>query len=178
MNTTPMNLDTHHKGVFVMKARSLLALAVLMTAAGMIAASLFAAEPKAEGKAETKAPGKEVKCPVSGKAVTSNDWLEWEKARVYFCCPNCPAAFKKDPSKYAAKAHLQMVQTEQLKQVNCPLTGKPMNPEKTVDVSGVKVVFCCDNCKGTVEKLKGDEQIEKVFKDVSKGFKPASEASK
>ena len=65
-----------------MKARSLLALAVLMTAAGMIAASLFAAEPKAEGKAETKAPGKDVKCPVSGKAVTSNDWLDATYGRL------------------------------------------------------------------------------------------------
>jgi YHS domain-containing protein len=162
-----------------MKARSLLALAVLMTAAGMIAASLFAAEPKAEGKAaETKAPGKDVKCPVSGKAVTHDDWLEWEKARVYFCCPNCPTAFKKDPSKYAAKAHLQMVQTEQLKEVACPFTGKALNPETAIDVGGVKVAFCCENCKAKAEKTKGDEQINLVFKDVLKGFKPASEVTK
>ena len=68
-----------------------------------------------------------------------------------------------------------MVQTGQLKEFACPLTGKPLNPATAIDVGGVQVAFCCNNCKGKVEKATGDDQINMVFKDVSKGYKPATE---
>jgi len=152
---------------------------------GMIAGGLLAADPKPQGAAaavesaakagEPKAPGKDVKCPVSGKSVNPADFVEFEKAKVYFCCENCPEAFKKDPTKYAAKAHMQMVQTEQLKQVACPFTGKKLNPETAIDVGSVKVAFCCDDCKAKAEKAKDDERVALVFKDPSKGFKPAKD---
>ncbi|MEX2214597.1 MAG: hypothetical protein WD768_10740 [Phycisphaeraceae bacterium] len=31
----------------------------------------------------------------------------------------------------------------------CPLAGKAVNPEKTIDI---KVSFCCNNCKGKFDK--------------------------
>jgi hypothetical protein len=46
-----------------------------------------------------------------------------------------------------------------------------VNPEKELTVGGAKVQFCCDNCKGKVEKEKGDEQLEMVFSD--KAFEKA-----
>ena len=49
--------------------------------------------------------------PSLAKPVKADDWVAFENGKVYFCCENCPAAFKKDSAKYAAKAHLQMVQT-------------------------------------------------------------------
>ena len=156
-----------------MKTRSVLASVVLVAVAGMIAGALLAAD---SAPAPAKLNLDNAKCPVSGKAINASDWVAFENGKVYFCCENCPAAFKKDPSKYTAKAHLQMVQTGQLKEVACPLTGKPLNPETAIDVGGVQVAFCCNNCKGKVQKASGDEQISLVFKDVSKGYKPASEA--
>ena len=155
-----------------MKTRSTIALGVVVALAGLIAGSLWAADKDA---ASTKLSTKGVKCPVSGEAIDPSVSTTFEKGKVYFCCDKCPAAFQKDPSKYAAKAHLQMVQTDQLKEVACPFTGKPLNPETAIDVGGVKVAFCCNNCKAKAEKAKGDEQISLVFKDVSKGFKPTSE---
>jgi len=169
-----------------MKNRNLLALVSSLALAAVIAHGLLAADPQpqsakaaadtAAAKAgETKAPSKDVKCPVSGKPVNAADFVEFEKAKVYFCCENCPVAFQKDPTKYAAKARLQMVQTEQLKEVACPFTGKKLNPETAIDVGGVKVAFCCDECKAKAEKAKGDDRVALVFKDVSKGFKLAKD---
>jgi YHS domain-containing protein len=138
----------------------------------MIAGALLAAD---SAPAPAKLNLENAKCPVSGKPIKANDWVAFENGKIYFCCENCPAAFKKDPSKYAAKAHLQMVQTGQLQEFACPLTGKPLNPSTAIDVGGVTVAFCCNNCKGKVEKASGDDKISLVFKDISKGYKPATE---
>ena len=34
----------------------------------------------------------------------------------------------------------------------CPVSGKPIDPSKTVVHNGVLVAFCCDDCKATFEK--------------------------
>ncbi|HZZ71314.1 MAG TPA: hypothetical protein VFE24_03620 [Pirellulales bacterium] len=115
----------------------------------------------------------QLKCPVSGKPASPDHVVSFNGGKVEFCCDNCPKAFEKDTAKYAGKANLQLVQSGQLKQVACPITGKPVDASKTVTIDGVKVAFCCDNCKGKVEKATGDEKIDLVFKDTSKGFKPA-----
>jgi YHS domain-containing protein len=151
-----------------MKAR--FALAALLLSALVAVATLRAADDKSDEKAL-----KDAKCPVSGKDINPDAIVEYNGGKVYFCCMNCPKAFKADTEKFAGKANHQLVQTGQLKQVACPLTGKDVNPDATVDVAGVKVGFCCMNCKGKVEKAKGDEQINLVFKDTKKGFKPAKE---
>ena|SRR5215213_2411507 len=155
----------------MMKAR--FALAALLLSALVAVATLHAADDKADEKAL-----KDAKCPVSGKDINPDAIVEYNGGKVYFCCMNCPKAFKADTEKFAGKANHQLVQTGQLKQVACPLTGKETKEGTTVEVAGVKVDFCCMNCKGKVEKAKGDEQINLVFKDTKKGFKPASEVKK
>lgn len=114
------------------------------------------------------------KCPVAGtKAAKAESSAEYRGAKVYFCCDNCPKAFAKDKAKYANKANHQLVQTSQAKQEKCPLSGEAIDKEQTADVSGVKVSFCCGNCKGKVEKAEGDKKLELVFADTpfDKGFK-------
>jgi hypothetical protein len=113
------------------------------------------------------------KCPVSGKAASKDHAVDFDGGKVYFCCDDCPKEFAKDTTKYASKAHLQMVVTGQLTQTACPFTGKPINAEQTVDVGGVKVAFCCANCKKKAAALAGDAQVDAVFGDISKGFKVA-----
>ena len=129
-------------------------------------------------RAEDKEPGKDVKCPVSGKAINPASFVEFNGGKVYLCCDGCPAAFKKDTAKYAAKANHQLAQTGQIVEVTCPLSGKKLNPETGLDIAGVKVTFCCNNCKGAVAKMTPEEQLAKVFTDVSKSYEPAKEASK
>ena len=111
------------------------------------------------------------KCPVSGEAASKDHVRDFDGGKVYFCCDKCPVAFEKDSKKFAAKAHLQMDVTGQLTEVTCPFTGKKLNPAQTVDVGGVKVAFCCGNCKKKAAAMAQDELIDKVFTDISKSFK-------
>ena len=39
-------------------------------------------------------------CPVMGGAIDKKIFVDYKGKRVYFCCPACPATFKKDPEKY------------------------------------------------------------------------------
>ncbi len=43
------------------------------------------------------------KCPVTGKPIKVDKVVEYKGEKVYFCCPNCPAAFEKNHDKYVAK---------------------------------------------------------------------------
>ena len=115
----------------------------------------------------------EIKCPVSGKAVDPDQTVAYKGAEVYFCCANCPKAFEKDTAKYAAKANAQLVATEQAEQTACPFTGKEINEEKTTEVAGATVAFCCDNCLAKAEAADEAEQLEMIFAD--KPFEKAFE---
>lgn len=110
----------------------------------------------------------DAKCPVSGAPAKEASAVDYKGAKVYFCCNNCPKAFAANTEKFAAKANCQLLQTSQGLQVSCPLSGKPVNAEKSVDVAGVKVAFCCDGCKGKTEK--SDDAVALVFADFDKGF--------
>lgn len=122
--------------------------------------------------AAVKAPG-DVKCPISGGAAKGDNSLKYDGGNVYFCCGNCPHAFVSNPTKFAAKAHQQMVATGELKQKGCPFSGNPVKPGTMITIGDAEVGFCCDNCKGKVEKASADEKVEMVFKDISKGFQAA-----
>ena len=114
------------------------------------------------------------KCPVAGtKAAKAESSADYRGAKVYFCCNNCPKAFAGDTAKFSTKANHQLAQTGQFKQEKCPLTGGDLNPDATADVAGVKVTFCCNMCKGKVEKAEGDAKLELAFADKAfdKGFK-------
>lgn len=146
-----------------MRSRSVVtmaALALVMTASVALAAA--------------KKPA-DCACPVSGQPAKANKMAEFDGGKVYFCCGNCLAAFKKDSSKHAAKAHLQMVATGELVQTGCPFNGKDVNPSTVITIGDAEVGFCCNNCKGKASKAEGDDQVALVFGDVSKGFKPAAE---
>ena len=122
--------------------------------------------------AAVKAPG-DVKCPVSGGPAKADKSAKYDGGNVYFCCGNCPKTFEANPTKFAAKAHQQMVATGELKQKGCPFSGKPVNPATMLSIGDAEVGFCCNVCKGKVEKASADEQVDMVFKDISKGFQAA-----
>lgn len=127
-------------------------------------------KPKGAAKADAaKSENKEekftAKCPVSGSAAKKEQAAKYKEKEVYFCCEKCKAAFEKDSAKYSAKANLQLVQTKQFRQTQCPLSGGKINKEQFTKVEGVKVSFCCDKCKGTIEKASAEEQLAKVFAD-------------
>jgi YHS domain-containing protein len=116
-------------------------------------------------------------CPVSGKEAVDSASVDYKGGKVYFCCPGCPDEFKANTAKYAVKANHQLVGTKQAVEMKCPLTGRPLNKETAIDVQGVKVAFCCNNCKGKVAAAKGEEQLKLVFADkpFAQGFEVKKE---
>ena len=140
---------------------------VFTVVAALVFCTAFATAQE-EKKKQKKDPLDNAKCPVSGKKIDKEHSVAYKEAKVYFCCPNCPKAFEKDPEKFAAKANHQLVQTRQMRQVACPLTGRPLNEDTRIRVKGAAVAFCCNNCKGKAEAAEGDEQIILIFGDNEK----------
>jgi hypothetical protein len=128
----------------------------------------------------TAADAPELKCPVSNKPATKDHAVAYKDGQVYFCCDNCPAAFKANTKKFATKANAQLVASGQYKEVKCPLTGKALNPETSVVVDGISVQFCCNGCKGKVEGAKGKKQLNLVFSEAAfkKGFEKVAASDK
>ena len=127
-----------------------LSIAVCLAAA---ATALWSAGFAAEDE-EKKLP-EGCACPVSGQPASLEHSVTLMTKDIYFCCPNCPAAFKKSPEKFAAKAAHQLLQTEQIVQIACPISGQKLNPETAIDFAGAKVAFCCENCQA-----RGAEAVE------------------
>lgn len=113
-----------------------------------------------KGEAEFKAT-----CPVSGSEAKKENASKYREGEAYFCCEKCKAAFDAEPAKYSSKANLQLVQTRQFRQTKCPVSGSKLNKEQTIKVSGVKVGFCCEKCKSSLETASKDDQLSKVFGD-------------
>lgn len=132
-------------------------------------AVLFSAALMVQAEEAKKA---ELKCPVSGAKAKTEQAVDHNGGKVYFCCEKCPKAFAADTAKFAAKANAQLVQSGQASQVKCPLSGAKLNPEQKSTVAGVEVGFCCEKCKGKVDAAKGDEQLNLVLSDAAfkKGF--------
>jgi YHS domain-containing protein len=131
----------------------------------LVVGGLTAAESDAEKKFEAT-------CPVSGKPAVEKSVVELPKngGKVYFCCDNCPKAFKSDPKKFDNKVRRQFLETGQVVQVACPVSGKPFDKEVTVEVGHAKVGFCCKNCLAKFEKADDDGKLKLVFADLEKGF--------
>ena len=99
-----------------------------------------------------------VKCIVMGKnPAKAEKTVDYKDGKIYMCCDKCVAAFTADNDKYSTKANHQLALTGQFTQKACPITGKPVADGKEVDVGGVKVGVCCNNCKSAVEKAEGLE---------------------
>jgi YHS domain-containing protein len=112
-------------------------------------------------------------CPVSGKPAGESHVVEVKNGdKVYFCCDNCPKAFKANPKKYDLQVKRQLLETGQIVQVACPVTGKPMSKDHTAEVGTTKVSFCCEKCEGKYAKASDDEKLKILFAkaDFDKGF--------
>jgi hypothetical protein len=154
----------NNEEAFAMKSFRMMGL-VAVVAAVLCSAAFVSAAPKEP---------KDAKCPVSGKGCNPEKSADFAGGKVYFCCGDCESAFAGDSAKFAAKAHQQMVSTGQLVQKGCPFSGGAVKDGTKLDIGGAEVGFCCNNCKGKVEKASGDEQVTMVFGNIEKGFAPAA----
>lgn len=106
-----------------------------------------------------------LKCPISGKAIKKEHAVAFKGGKVFFCCPNCPKAFKASDEKHATKANHQLVASRQFRQTKCPISGGKLDRKTTINVAGARVAFCCNNCKGKVSAAKGDAQLALAFSE-------------
>lgn len=120
---------------------------------------------------------KDVKCVVAPRDAKADKSAEYKEGQVFFCCDGCKGKFAKDSKKFATGANRQLVATKQYEQKACPLSGGDINPEKTAEVAGVEVAFCCGDCQGKVAAAEGEEQVVLVFseKAFEKAFKAVPE---
>ena len=73
---------------------------MLKTAFGCVAALLVAVTVVA---ADVNVEG--VKCVISGGPVDATKSVDYKDAKLFFCCGNCPGAFKADNEDHAMKAN-------------------------------------------------------------------------
>lgn len=130
-----------------------------------VVSGLFVASAVADK--ETDKPF-EATCVVSGAPAKRENAEKYMGKEVYFCCQNCPKAFKADPKKFDLKAKAQWLETKQITQVACPLSGGPVNEKETSQLGKATVAFCCEKCKGAVDKA--DDKAKLVFGNFDKGF--------
>src|SRR6185436_12090376 len=100
------------------------------------------------------------KCPITGKDIVSGKTSEYEKQLIGFCCADCVGKFEADPKKYIGKVkEFKKKSSKSAEEISfddpinktCPLTGKDINPTKTVEYEKQLIGFCCDDCKGKFE---------------------------
>ena len=108
------------------------------------------------------------KCPLSGGPAKESISVDYKGKKVYFCCNGCPGNFDKKNPEHVAKANHQLLVSGQMLQTGCPFSGGKINPDAVVEFEGVKVGFCCGNCKKKFEKA--EDKFATVFADVKKGF--------
>jgi YHS domain-containing protein len=146
-----------------MKARWIvlsLSVAMLLAAGELLAAKNESPEKKFEAT-----------CPVSGKPAIETSVVELKDGdKVYFCCQNCPKAFKANPKKFELQVDRQLLETGQIVQVACPVSGKPVNKETMVEVGHGKAGFCCKNCLAKYNAADYEGKLKIMFADLKKGF--------
>ncbi len=93
--------------------------------------------------------------------------------KVFFCCPGCVKKWNTDTAKYETQGNVQLVQSGQFKQSNCPISGGDVSQDHSSEIDGVKVFFCCEKCKAKVDTAADDTaKRELVFgkKSFQRGF--------
>lgn len=89
-----------------------------------------------------KLPKVQVACPVSGKPIDKEQFVEKDGQRVYFCSAKCTTEYKADPAEFKAK--LMGCYTYQ---THCPVTGEEIDPTASAELpDGNRVYYCCMAC--------------------------------
>ncbi|MFT7634070.1 MAG: YHS domain-containing protein [Mariniblastus sp.] len=108
-----------------------------------------------------------VKCMMMpSKDVVAKQAIDYKGGQVYFCCARCAKKFADAPDEFATQANQQLVATGQFVQIGCPISGGDTDDDQSSVVGGVAVKFCCDKCKGKVDRASTDAaKSELVFSE-------------
>jgi YHS domain-containing protein len=105
-------------------------------------------------------------CPVTGRPVDTAVSIQYLGQRLYFSSAASIAVFQAHQAKYAPWANYQLALTGQARQVNCPFTGKPVNPAfERVKVGALDIGFCCRACQQTLAQADAQTRLDLAFGD-------------
>jgi YHS domain-containing protein len=111
-------------------------------------AKKYANKVAAQRAALAKLAKVQVTCPLTGKTAKKEHFVEDGGQKVYFCCPNCPEKYKKNPAEFKAK-----LAASYSYQTRCPVSGEAIDPAAFTDLpDGHRVYFCCPECGGKLLK--------------------------
>jgi YHS domain-containing protein len=102
------------------------------------------------------------KCPVDQKDVDGKTSFTYKEQVIGFCSAECKGKFEKEPEKYIGKVkEFKNKKSSNVSDISfaggdpinkkCPVSGKDVNPTKTVEYEKQVIGFCCDDCKGKFE---------------------------
>jgi len=102
----------------------------------------YAEKVSEQRKVLANLPRVQVSCPVTGKPIAKDSFVEHKGQKFFLCGPGCVKKFQKEPDKY--KAGLAGGYTYQTK---CPVTDKEIDPGVfTTLKNGQKIYFCSKMC--------------------------------
>ena len=93
----------------------------------------------------------QVACPVSGHDFDKDVSVESGNTKVAFCCENCLKKYNEASDDDKLKVLFATLDKGFTRQVKCPVSGKPINPEAKVEYEGKQVYFCCSGCPKAFE---------------------------
>ena len=87
-------------------------------------------------------------CPVTGEPIDFSFKTMTDDGPVYFASDEAIKKFNGDPEPYGAKVTEQRAALAKLArvQVNCPVTGNPIDGKTFIYTEGQGIYFCCQNC--------------------------------
>ena len=135
--------------------------------------------PVAEAPASPPEPKiTQTTCPVlGGGGIDTSIYVDYKGTRVYFCCPRCPSAFKKDPEKYMKRLKPQGVGGKDapgggggsatahkpgIVQTMCPIDEKRISGDIYLDHKSKLVYLCSLDCMWALQK-DPDKYIRKLL---------------
>ena len=120
---------------------------------------------KKAGSTTESVKGSQKLCPIKGKAIDDDDYVDFQGQRVYLCCQGCKKKFKADPEAQFSKMKERGEVADSIQTV-CPVSGDALkNHNVFVELAGRKIYFCCKDC------------IEDFNKDPAKALKALEKAS-
>jgi len=136
-----------------MNSKSILLVIGVLLIVGVFASSVALADGEDKG-GDTTEPAKkpQLACPIMGRAINKDLYVDSNGWRVYACCKGCVARMKDDPAKYVKELQDAGVQLEQTPQTRCPVMGGKINEKFFTEYDGRKIYFCCPGCPAKFEK--------------------------
>ncbi len=114
-------------------------------------------------------------CPITGKGINKEIYVDHEGKRIYLCCPGCKEKAAADAVKIISRLQGEGIKLAKVtvSQTVCPVMGGDINKELYSDHDGKRIYFCCAMCKPLFEKepLKFIGQMEAKGIELAKAEK-------